>query len=59
LNQQKAKLEAELADTGLYAEQRKNELQQLLRDKAATDQQLEEAESAWMEAAEALEQAKA
>jgi ATP-binding cassette subfamily F protein 3 len=57
LHAKKAQLEAELADTGLYAEQRKSELQRLLRDKAALDRLLEEAEGAWMAAAEALEQA--
>jgi len=57
LNAQKTKLEAELADTGLYVEGRTNELQLLLRNKAAVDQELEAAEQAWMEAAEALEQA--
>ena len=59
LHQRKAQLQAQLADTGLYEEHRKHELQQLLRDQAALDRQLEEAESAWMAAAEALEQADA
>ena len=57
LHARQAQLERELADTDLYAEQRKNELQQLLRDRAAIDQELEEAESAWIDAAEALEEA--
>ena len=57
LQAKQAKLEAELADTALYAEQRKHELQGLLREKAALDQELEKVEQAWMEAAEALEQA--
>ena len=57
LNTRQAQLEAKLADTDLYAEPRKKELQTLLRDKSAIDQELEEAESAWIEAAEALEQA--
>ena len=57
LHAQQAKLEAALADTTLYAEQRKDDLQALLRDKAETDRQLDEAETAWMEAAEALENA--
>ncbi|MGB5672414.1 MAG: ABC transporter ATP-binding protein, partial [Sedimenticolaceae bacterium] len=57
LQARKAQLETELADTGIYTEGRKDELQQILRDKAAVDQQLEDAEGAWLEAAEALEQA--
>ena len=59
LQTEQAKLEATLADTGLYDTQRKRELQQILQDKVAVDQQLEAAEHAWLEAAEALEQAEA
>ena len=57
LQTKQAKLEAGLADTAIYAEQRKDELQGLLREKAALDRELAEVEQAWMEAAEALEQA--
>jgi ATP-binding cassette subfamily F protein 3 len=57
LQAKQAKLEAELADTALYAEQRKPELQGLLREKASLDRELEKVEQAWMQAAEALEQA--
>ncbi len=59
LNARQAQLEAKLADTDLYVEPRKKELQTLLHDKSAIDQELEEAEGAWIEAAEALEQAQA
>jgi ATP-binding cassette subfamily F protein 3 len=59
LNTRQAQLEEKLADTDLYVEPRKKELQALLRDKTAIDQELEEAEGAWIEAAEALEQAQA
>ncbi len=57
LQARQAKLEAKLADTAIYAGQRKDELQGLLREKAALDQELAEVEEAWMAAAEALEQA--
>ncbi|MBT8430284.1 MAG: ATP-binding cassette domain-containing protein [Gammaproteobacteria bacterium] len=57
LNARLAQLEAKLADTDLYAEPRKKELQALLRDRSAIDQELQQAEGAWIEAAEALEQA--
>ncbi len=57
LHGRQSELEATLADSGIYTEQRKDELQALLRNKADIDQQLEAAEAAWMEAAEALEQA--
>ncbi len=57
LHTKQAQLEAALADTGLYSDERKDELQQLLRDKGDVDAQLETAEEAWMEAAEALESA--
>ena len=57
LQTKQAKLEAGLADTAIYAEQRKDELQGLLREKAALGRELAKVEQAWMEAAEALEQA--
>jgi ATP-binding cassette subfamily F protein 3 len=59
LNARQAQLEEKLADTDLYVEPQKKELQALLRDKSAIDQELEEAEDAWIEAAEALEQTRA
>jgi ATP-binding cassette subfamily F protein 3 len=57
LHAEQTKLETILADTGLYDERRKHELQNILRDKAAVDQQLAVAEADWLEAAEALQQA--
>ena len=59
LQARKAKLETDLADTGVYEAHRKDDLQQLLRDKAAVDRALEDAEQAWLAAAEALERAQA
>ncbi len=59
LHGRQAELEAALADNSLYTDQRKDELQRLLHDKAALARQLEAAEDAWMEAAEALERAEA
>jgi ATP-binding cassette subfamily F protein 3 len=50
-------LELALADTRLYEAAAKEELQQLLRRKAGLDNDCETAEAAWLEAAEALEQA--
>jgi ATP-binding cassette subfamily F protein 3 len=50
-------LELTLADTRLYEAAAKEELQQLLRRKARLDDDCETAEAAWLEAAEALEQA--
>ncbi|MCW5586538.1 MAG: ABC transporter ATP-binding protein, partial [Chromatiales bacterium] len=57
LHARQAKLEAALADTTLYTEQRKDDLQALMREKSTIDRQLDDAEAAWMEAAEALENA--
>jgi ATP-binding cassette subfamily F protein 3 len=57
LQAQQAALEERLADPGLYQDASKDSLQQLLRDKAAADEALEAAESAWLEAAEALQAA--
>ena len=59
LHAQQAELEAELADTALYSEQRKDDLQKRLMAKATLDQEIEVAEEAWMAAAEALQAAQA
>ncbi len=59
LHARQAELEAELADTALYSEQRKDDLQQRLVAKAVLDQEIEAAEEAWMAAAEALQEAQA
>jgi len=50
-------LEQALTDTRLYAAAAKEELQQLLQRKAELDNDCAAAEAAWLEAAEALEQA--
>jgi len=57
LQAEQAQLAQALADTTLYTGQRSDELKRLLRDKAALDRRLQEAEAAWLAAAEALENA--
>ncbi len=57
LHQQQQRLEQDLADNNLYQEANKDQLKTLLAEKAAIDQQCEEQELAWLEAAEALENA--
>jgi ATP-binding cassette, subfamily F, member 3 len=57
LGSKRAELEAELADPALYEPGEKIRLQGLLKDKARLDQQIEQAELAWLEAGEALEAA--
>ena len=59
LQRQNSELEALLADNELYAEERKEELRQLLDRKRLSDAALDEAEERWMEALEAYEQAQA
>ncbi|MGB5396788.1 MAG: ATP-binding cassette domain-containing protein [Gammaproteobacteria bacterium] len=48
-------LETTLADPGIYAEQRKSELQKLLREKADLDGLCSQTEDEWMTASEALD----
>ncbi|MDD2767848.1 MAG: ATP-binding cassette domain-containing protein [Methylococcus sp.] len=50
-------LESLLADPGIYADEAKDRLKQLLRDKAQAAEALSLAETAWYAATEALEQA--
>ena len=57
--QELATVTAQLGDNDLYSASRKAELTQLLAQQAQLQQQLEQAELAWMEAAEALQQAEA
>ncbi|MGZ8217068.1 ATP-binding cassette domain-containing protein [Methylomagnum sp.] len=52
-------LEQQLADPDLYQAESKARLQKLLLDKAAADKALEEAETTWLEASEALDAAAA
>ena len=56
---QQAELEEMLADMGLYAPENKTRLTELLNRQAAIKKQLDEIESQWMEAVEALEVAEA
>ncbi|MAT65166.1 MAG: hypothetical protein CMN57_05940, partial [Gammaproteobacteria bacterium] len=48
-------LETRLADTRLYQDGAKPELQQVLQDKAETDRELETVETRWLELSEQLE----
>jgi ATP-binding cassette subfamily F protein 3 len=50
-----AELEATMADTGLYSDDRKSELMLLLDKQATLTQQLEEEEMAWLDAQEEIE----
>ena len=54
-----AEIEALLADTELYTDEGKPKLMKLLAEQQAMQAQQEEAENAWMEDSEALEQARA
>ncbi len=56
LQRHQTELEQRLADPELYEESRKPELKQLLADKAECDRALTEAEEAWLETSETLEQ---
>lgn len=55
LNQEKKYLESELANPKLYDGTEKALLNQLLKDKGRVDCRVQEAEEAWIEASEALE----
>jgi ATP-binding cassette subfamily F protein 3 len=57
LSQARAGIEAGLADPAIYEPANKARLQALLLDKARLGRELEEAEAAWLEAGEALEEA--
>jgi ATP-binding cassette subfamily F protein 3 len=50
-------MEGRLGDTDLYQADRKDELQRLMREKSAIDEALDNAEQAWLDAAEALQKA--
>lgn len=52
-----AQIEAELTDTTLYQDQRKQDLQKILQAQTENKRKLEKAENDWLEAADALEQA--
>jgi len=57
LQQRQADLERQLADNDLYQPENKERLRALLQEKQAVDRDCEAQELAWMEAAEALEEA--
>lgn len=57
LQHQSEALEMQLADSGIYQEQRKQELRQLLEEKGGIDAELIETEEGWMQALEELEAA--
>ncbi len=53
---EQAGLEAQLTDTTLYGDERKDDLKKALADKARVDMELAETEEAWLEITEELEQ---
>jgi ATP-binding cassette subfamily F protein 3 len=55
LHSARAALEERLADSAIYLEHNKRELQQCLLEKAQLDKQCEAAENEWLQASEALE----
>jgi ATP-binding cassette subfamily F protein 3 len=57
LHARQTELETALADTAMYAPENKATLQTHLLEKARVDAAVEDAESAWLEASEALETA--
>ena len=59
LEQKKQEIEQQLANTELYQDEHKDKLKQLLTDQTYIQKELDQAENEWMEASEALEQAKA
>lgn len=59
LHAKKAELEAMLADTSMYVAARKDELKAKLLEQARLDENLSQAEEAWLSACEALDEAQA
>jgi len=57
-HQEQKAIESQLADPDIYADSEKDRLKQTLARKVQIDKALEDAETAWMEAEEALEQTK-
>ena len=55
LQEQLFELETQLADNSLYSEAAKDKLKVLLQQQASLKSEIDEAESSWLEAAEALE----
>jgi ATP-binding cassette subfamily F protein 3 len=57
LQDQRRALQEQLADSDLYQAENKDRLTELLKQKAALDQQIEDAELEWLRAADAVETA--
>ncbi|MDO9161654.1 MAG: ABC transporter ATP-binding protein, partial [Methylococcaceae bacterium] len=57
-HQEQKAIESQLADPDIYADSEKDRLKHTLARKVQIDKALEDAETAWMEAEEALEQTK-
>ncbi len=57
LQAKKEKLEQQLTDPAIYADEKKDELRELLQEKGKLDQALAETEERWLELSEELEQA--
>jgi ATP-binding cassette subfamily F protein 3 len=55
LTQRRADIEAQLAGSDVYAGASKDKLKDLLRDQAQVRSEIDEAEEAWLEASEALQ----
>jgi ATP-binding cassette subfamily F protein 3 len=55
LSSRQAELESRLAEPGMYDENRRDRLKELLTEKAGVDSEIADAEQAWLAAAEALE----
>ncbi|MFA9462018.1 ATP-binding cassette domain-containing protein [Thiohalorhabdus sp. Cl-TMA] len=59
LTRKKEELEQALANPGLYADENKERLRELLQQQGQVEKELGEAEEAWLEASERLEEAQA
>jgi ATP-binding cassette subfamily F protein 3 len=55
LNEDKNRLEAQLADNSLYSDENRDKLKQLLEQQSTVTQQLQDVEEQWLEASEVLE----
>jgi ATP-binding cassette subfamily F protein 3 len=59
LTQQRAAIDAQLAGSDVYTSASKDALKELLRDQSRVNSEISEAEEAWLEASEALQQSAA
>ena len=57
LQQQQKTLESQLGDTGLYADERREELRRHLAEKVSVDRDLADTEEQWLEISEQIEAA--